>query len=87
MFKKIIVLVLFVSAFYSVSYYEHNYTRKDCKVVQSCDGIATIEDGTGNYWDYMDSSLKVGDYVDLKMFDNLSSANIEDDIITKVVVK
>ena len=55
--------------------------------MQSCDGIATIEDGTGNYWDYKDSSLKVGDYVDLKMFDNLSSANIEDDIITKVVVK
>ena len=87
MFKKILVLVLFIGAFYGISYYQHNYTRENCKVVQSYNGIATIEDCTGNYWEYEDNNLQVGDCVDLKMFDNLSDTNIEDDIITKVVVK
>ena len=76
-------LVLFAGA----CHFEHNYTRKECDVVQICDGIATVIDGCGFTWDFRAKDLEVGDIVDLKMHDNFTSANIEDDVIKKVVKK
>ena len=87
MMKKIIVAVLVIGAVLGISYFEHNYTREECEVIQICDGIVTVVDGCGFTWDFEkeNNDLEVGDFVTLKMFDNISSANIEDDVITKII--
>lgn len=85
--KKLILTIVFIVLFAGACHFEHNYTRKECVVIQVCDGIASIEDKTGNIWDVEYKGLTKGQYVNLKMYDNLTSANIEDDIVKKVEVK
>ena len=85
--KKILVAVLVIGALYCAAYYEHNYTRENCTVVQVNDGWATIEDKCGFTWDYEDSNLNVGNVVDLKMHDHNTSAYIGDDVVKSVVLK
>ena len=88
--KKILFVmltILFVTMLCGLSYYEHNYTREECKVIQINDGWATIEDKCGFVWDYDCDGLKIGDIVDLKMEDNFSSAYIGDDVIKEIVKK
>lgn len=83
--KKIIGIIIIIALVYGGCYYEHNYTREECVVVQVKDGYATIEDKTGNYWDVLCDGLEEGDIVDLKMHDNYSSNNIEDDIVKDII--
>lgn len=87
MMKKIFYVILAVCVLFGTSYYEHNYTRDDCKVTQVVDGCARIQDQCGFSWDYNDCNLNVGDIVDLKMHDSLTSACIGDDVIKQVVKK
>ena len=86
--KKIALVLVFVLLLGVFGYIEHNYTRKDCEVIQICDGIATFEDKCGFHWDWKieeNEYFEVGDFVDLKMNDNYSSGYVDDDVITKVV--
>jgi hypothetical protein len=46
-----------------------------------------IEDGCGFTWYYEGEGYEVGTVVDLKMYDNITSAYIDDDIIKEVVVR
>lgn len=85
--KKIIIAVLLTGLIFGASYYEHNYTRENCKVTQANDGWATITDNCGMAWDYENRNLRVGDIVDLKMHDSNTSSYIKDDVIRKVVLK
>ena len=88
MFKKIIATVLVIGAVLGISYYEHNYINKDCEITQVNDGFVTFIDKQGNAWDWEiqeNEYFEIGDYVDLKMNDNNSSNNIEDDKITKII--
>jgi hypothetical protein len=88
--KKVMMFllaVLMVGMFYGANYYEHNYTREDCKVISVEDGVATIEDQQGWLWEAADDSLSVGDKVDLKMFDPCNSSRLSDDEITKIIKK
>lgn len=68
---KKIVKVLFIGALIGLlalqNYNEHYYIKSDCKVLQVCDGIATIEDSTGNIYDIKVNDIKTGDTVQLKM--------------------
>ena len=83
--KKILLIILFAAIFGSASYYEHNYTRENCKVTQICDGIVTFEDRCGFTWDCETDGFEVGDYANLKLFDKGSTAYIGDDIVKKVM--
>ena len=85
--KKIIIIIITIVLCGACSYYEHNYTRGNCKIVQINDGILTIEDFGGNYWDIYkpNSGFQVGDIVVLKMHDNLTPHTIEDDIIKGII--
>lgn len=82
--KKIAMITIILSVVMCISYIEHNYTRPNCEVTQICDGIVTVIDETGETWDFMAKGYKVGDYVDLKMYDNYTSAYIGDDIVKGV---
>ena len=85
--KNILIATLIVGALCGAGYYEHNYTRKDCEVIQIDNGWATIQDKGGFTWDYKNGNLNVGDVVDLKMHDNNTISYIYDDIIKTVVVQ
>ena len=96
MFKKIIVGLLIVAGFIGVSYIEHNYTKYHCEVTDKNDAYIEFVDSLGDTWVWnaetekdieIYRTLEVGDRIDVKMFDNLTSANIEDDIIKSIVVK
>ena len=88
--KNLMLIAVVVGMFCAVGYYEHNYTREDCEVVRVENGIATFEDQCGYRWNWEieeNEYFEVGDFVDLKMFDNGSTSYIQDDEITKVVFK
>lgn len=88
MFKKIIGFVLIICALCFVGYYEHNYTRKDCEIIQVNNGIVTFEDKCGLCWNWEiepNEYFEIGECVDLKMYDNCSSGYVHDDEITKVI--
>ena len=84
--KNFIISILLLCGFCGASYYEHNYIREECQVIQVNDGIATIKDICGFYWDVETDGLKVGNIVNLKMNDNCTSSYIYDDIVKDVVL-
>lgn len=47
-------------------------------------GHAVIYDDTGNIWEYKDDSLRIGDKVKLKIFNNGTDTIKHDDVIEKV---
>lgn len=79
--KKIIPITLITIILCGMAHFEHNYTRKDCIVTQVNDNFATVKDKSGNVWDIEDKDYKVGDTITLKMHDNFTPSNIEDDIV------
>ena len=83
--KKILFTLLISLLIAGASHYEHNYTRKNCEVIQINDGIATVYDEVGEAWDFKNCGLSVGDIVELKMYDNNTSNNINDDVIKEVI--
>ena len=84
---NVLVVILFVGMLFGVGYIEHNYTRKDCVVIGSTDTGMLIEDVCGFTWYWEGESYEVGTVVDLKMYDNITSAYIDDDVIKEVVVR
>ena len=96
MSKKIIIGIVVLVAIMGAMYSTHNYERTDCKVVAKCDGELTIQDKNGHYWYwYADSdnewesykAMSIGEKVSLKIYDNGTENNIEDDIIRKIEMK
>ena len=86
--KNFVLVILLVSLFCMGCYVDHNYTRKDCEIIQINDGVVTFEDVCGHRWDWEikpTEYFEVGDKVDLKMFDNNTESYIEDDEITKII--
>lgn len=65
------------------SYYEHNYKRKDCEIVEINYETVTVEDTCGFLWEFQGTGYSIGDRVDLQMNDN-NTSSIKDDIIISV---
>lgn len=93
--KKIIIGLLIVVGFIGCSYVEHNYTKQYCEVTDKNDAYIEFVDGLGDTWVWnaeteedieIYRALEVGDKINAKMFDNLTSANVEDDIIKKIII-
>ena len=95
MFKKIMVIVFIVSCFVGVSYIEHNYTKQYCEVTNKNDAYIEFVDSLGDTWVWnaeteedieVYKALEIGNKINVKMFDNLTSTNVEDDIIKKIII-
>ena len=77
--RNVLVIMLLVGMFCGASYYEHNYIRKDCVVVEASPTGAIFEDKCGFTW-YVDcEGYEVGDKADLKMYNNHTDNCIDDD--------
>ena len=83
--RNVLVIMLLVGMFCGASYYEHNYTRQDCVVVEASPTGAIFEDKCGFTW-YVDcEGYEVGDKADLKMYDNGTVSYIDDDEVKDLV--
>lgn len=94
--KRILKVGLVVLLLAVACHIEHNYTRTECEITHKNDAILEFTDKCGFTWSWyaetdedidLYNSLEMGDKVNLKMYDNLSSAYIEDDVVKKVVKK
>ena len=83
--KGFIVSMLLVGMFCGASYYEHNYTREDCVVIEASPTGAIFEDKCGFTWYVECEGYKVGDVADLKMYDNCTVSYIDDDEVKDLV--
>lgn len=84
---KVITIIMAIGLFAGATHYEHNYTLKDCRVTEATATGAMIVDSKGWGWYYEGEGFEVGQTVDLKMHDNFTNADNEDDIIKKVIIK
>ena len=63
---------------------DQSYTRDAIVISRTHDAIY-VEDVTGNYWGFgLDYDYQIGDYVQMKMSDNGTIDDIEDDEIIAV---
>ena len=79
----IITVICLITIGYSMNY----YTRYDCVVYSIEDNIITVEDNGGQLWSFIaedNHSYKQFDKVNLKMHNNYTEDNIQDDIIMEV---
>ena len=87
--KKIITVIipaiLTVGILCGFNHFEHNYTRENCEVVEVNDEVVTVKDYGGLLWEFKGNGFKVGDIVDIEMFDSNTSAYVYDDVIKNVV--
>ncbi len=83
--KNFIIGILLIGIFCTTLYYEHNYTRRDCVVIEASPVGAIFEDKCGFTWVIKDGGYEIGQIVDLKMHDNCTNTYIYDDVIKKVI--
>jgi hypothetical protein len=85
MIKKIIIIALVICTMSGASYYEHNYTLKNCIVSEVTNNATVVAiDSKGREWEFGYSGLEEGDSVTLKMYDNYTSDIITDDEVKRV---
>lgn len=83
--KNVLVVLLLCMLFCGASYYEHNYTRYDCEVIEASPTGAIFEDKCGFTWYVECEGYQVGDKADLKMYNNHTDNCIDDDEIKDLV--
>ena len=83
----ILSAILMAGVLFSLNYLEHNYTRENCEVIEVNDEIITVEDNGGLKWAFKGNGFKVGDFVDLEMFDSNTTAYVYDDVVKNAVAR
>lgn len=85
--KALVLTAMIVSALIVCNYIEHNYTRKNCIIIDVTSEGIEIQDTCDEFWFYKtkDKSFKIGDVVDLKMYDSHTSNTIYDDVIKEII--
>jgi hypothetical protein len=79
--KKLIAVAALFALLIGAGYADSHYTRKDC-IVTSVQGDAVcVVDVMGREWEFFadGDAPAVGSWVDLKMYNNNTDANIYDD--------
>lgn len=80
---SVLAVLAVVAGFGYVGHMEHSYTRKGCEVVAIEGDEVVVLDEAGHEWSFIGEGYKLGEVVELEMFDNCTS-NIYDDEITEV---
>ena len=79
--KKLIVAATLFALMIAVGYVDSHYTRKDCIVTEVNGSVVCVVDVMGREWEFFvdGDAPTVGSWVDLKMYNNNTDANIYDD--------
>lgn len=67
-------------------YIDTHYTKEDCTIVEVAEDYAVAVDAHGEEWSWSidGTDLKVGDTVDLKMYNSHTEYNIYDDEVVSI---
>lgn len=67
-------------------YLDSHYIKEDCKIIEIADDFIVAEDKYGDTWSWSTekTDFKVGDLVDLKMYNKHTHYNIYDDEVVSV---
>lgn len=85
--KNLCIIMIMIIGFVSIGYSMNYYTRYDCVVYSVEDNIVTVEDNSGHLWGFIakdNHNYKKFDKVDLKMYNNSTEDNIQDDKVIGV---
>lgn len=85
--KKLCIIMIMIICMATIGYSTNYYTRYDCVVYSIEDNIITVEDNNGQLWNFIaeDNHIyKKFDKVDLKMYNNGTEDNIQDDKVIGV---
>lgn len=85
--KSLYIIMILIISFVLIGCSMNYYTRYDCVVYSIEDNIITVEDNNGQLWSFIaedNHNYKQFDKVSLKMHNNHTEDNIEDDIIMEV---
>ena len=85
--KKLCIAMIMIICLATIGYAMNYYTRYNCIVYSVEDNIVTVEDNSGHLWEFIaeDNHIyKKFDKVNLKMYNNGTEDNIQDDIIMEV---
>ena len=92
--KTIATILAMVMVLGGFLYFEHNYTLKDCRVIDKNDSIIALMDADEQVWvweafegheiDFY-NSVELGDELDIKIFDNFTSSHLSDDVVKELV--
>ena len=83
--KNLLVVVLLVCLYCVIGWYECNYTRTNCVVVEASPTGAIFEDKCGFTWYVECEGYEVGDRAHLKMYNNGTNNCIDDDEVKGLV--
>ena len=83
--KNVLVVMLLLVVCCVASWYECNYTRANCVVVEASPTGAIFVDECGFTWYVECEGYQVGDKADLKMFNNHTNNCIDDDEVKDLV--
>lgn len=82
----ILVLFLFIIMPGIAGYIETHYTKKDCTIVEITENYAVAVDAYGDEWAWAieGTELKIGDKVNLKIYNGHTDFNMYDDEVVGV---
>lgn len=83
--KKWIIGIILIIGILIVGTYEHTYKLKECKVIDTSNYNAMIQDNRGHIWEVHNIDLDIGQKVELYMYNNRTK-NIKDDIVKEVII-
>ena len=87
-FQCICLTILFLVSFFSINYIESHYSRyATVTYLNECMDEVELTDNTGNIWIWCDDTEKytIGDYYQMKMYNNYTDFDITDDVILTVL--
>lgn len=85
--KKFCIIMIMIICLATIGHTMNYYTRYDCVVYSVEDGIITVEDNSGRLWKFLaedNHNYKQFDNVDLKMYNNGTEDNTQDDKVIGV---
>lgn len=82
--KKVTVIFAAFAVVTAIMSHAQTYTRNDCEVVSTRNGVVTVADNCGYVWDFEGDGYKVGEHINIKMNTNGTDNPIDDSIIAIV---
>lgn len=78
---SVLAVLAVVAGFGYVGHMEHSYVREGCEVVAIEGNEVVVLDNAGHEWSFVGEGYKLGEVVELEMFDNCTNSIYDDEVI------